>query len=123
MSNLVAVYGTLKRNEGNFRVTEASGADFLTSTVTKDKFTMYGGWGFPRVVFDGDTSPIKVEVFRVETFDYLDSLEGHPDFFCRKEIEVEGIEGKVWMYFHPPIDDQYNINVIVEDGFWSQNQQ
>ena len=117
MSDLIAVYGTLKRGEGNFRVTERSNGKFVKESTTVDKYKMYGGWGFPRVVLDGNTSPIHVEVFEVDTLEHLDALEGHPDFFTRHQVKVHGVESKVWMYFHPPIPQGYE-DLVVEDGYW-----
>ena len=124
MKQLVAVYGTLKENESNYFLMEQSGAVLVDAGQTQAKFTMYDGWGFPRVTFhnEGVVSPIQCEVFEVDTLSYLDDLEGHPDFFERKEVMISlgGLpetEVKAWMYFHPPIEGQeYTIRT---DGYWT----
>ena len=125
MSNLVAVYGTLKTGEGNHIVMERSGGKSLGKGETVENFTMYGGWGFPRVVFDGSTCPIQVEIFEIQNFEPLDSLEGHPNFVERKQVQVLSGESVVepltcWMYFHPPIPSDQQTDVV-EDGLWQRS--
>lgn len=129
LPKLVAVYGTLKRGEGNYRVTEMCGSKFIGKAKTLHSYCMYGGWGFPRVTQDSPICPIQVEVFEVDNFDAMDSLEGHPNFFERKEIPVTFVSGRkeadvvrAWMYFHPPIPAEGNGGVIVEDGLWQGRQ-
>ena len=131
MSHKIAVYGTLKQGGSNQCVMDADGGKYIGKGVTLEKFTMFGGYGYPRVVWDGDTSTIQCEVYEVDSLDNMDSLEGHPDFFERKEIKVEidpdlesgyrfdiGDTPLVWMYFHPPIRNEYSSGPIVQDGYW-----
>ena len=119
---LVAVYGTLKRGEGNHGVMEADGGKFVGKAKTIHSYCMYGGWGFPRVTKDAEVSPIHVEVFEVDTTQHMDSLEGHPNFFRREQVQValdmpngEEVVNLAWMYFHPPVSGGGD---IVEDGLW-----
>jgi len=112
---LVAVYGTLKRNQSNYSITERCGSEFIGTGVTEDKYCMVDGWGFPRVLYDTPVSHIAVELFKIKDVSPMDDLEGHPDFFERKQIKLKGIEQKVWMYFHPPIDVLFSDNVVQKE--------
>ena len=128
---LVAVYGTLKREGSNYHVTEAGGGVFLGTAKTIHDYCMYGGWGFPRVTQDAPICPIHVEVFDMDSFAPMDSLEGHPNFFKREQIPIvfnqsAGLDVDVaWMYFHPPMSGKphYSDTAIVEDGLWPVKQQ
>ena len=103
MSQLVAVYGTLKRGYGNHRWAEADGAEFVSEGHTDKMYTMFNG-PFPKVKEDGSDG-IHVEVFRIPNEpDNMDMLEGHPSHFKREEIDVycREIMGKMkaWMYIY-----------------------
>lgn len=121
MTQLIAVYGTLKRGGSNEHVLEADNGIFVGAGTTKAKYTMFGGWGFPRVIDSGrPLSNIHVEVYEVDSMDNMDRLEGHPDFFCRKPTRVVLSSGKVvdvWMYFHPHIEESEHTPVQL-DGNW-----
>jgi len=117
MTHLVAVYGTLKEGYSNFDLMTDSGAKHLLTTVTKDKYVMYDG-GFPMVNKPEpgmEATPVTVQVFEVDTLQRLDWLEGHPDHFCREEVEVEGSDVTPWMYFGPK---NHGRSARVEDGNW-----
>jgi len=121
---LVAVYGTLKRGESNYGVTQACDSEFIGTARTIHHYCMYGGWGFPRVTKDHSICPIQVEVFSVEDFEAMDSLEGHPTFFRREQIPValdmpngEEVVNLAWMYFHPMMNSS-NMDAVVQDGLW-----
>jgi gamma-glutamylaminecyclotransferase len=124
MSKLVAVYGTLKRGYGNHRVMQMDDGIFIAEALTVLPYKMYGGVGFPRVVEElrDDDIQVRVEVFECDEVENMDRLEGHPNFFERKEIEVyvPGMDGEelmtAWMYFHPPIGSGYG--ELQEDGEW-----
>ena len=123
MNTLVAVYGTLKQGGSNSGVMAADGGEYIGEGETVQKFTMYGGYGFPRVVFNGPpVSTIKIHLFRItdEPF-YMDSLEGHPTFFRRRQIPVR-VNDKTqhaWMYFHPEVDEHQAQHLeVVQDGYW-----
>ena len=134
-TKLVAVYGTLKQGYGNHHVMQADKGEFVSAGVTVLPFKMFGGWGFPRVVeeMNMDGNGVHVEVFECPDVQHMDSLEGHPHFFCRKEVEVvidvtteedialsggmlQGSYEKVtaWMYFHPPTEGE-----VLESGCWT----
>jgi gamma-glutamylcyclotransferase (GGCT)/AIG2-like uncharacterized protein YtfP len=134
MTQLIAVYGTLKQGGSNRRVMEADNGSFVSKGTTVSKFTMFGGYGFPRVIYDGpETSNIHVEVFEVDNLDNMDRLEGHPNFFERKPITIQleppfplevGETGLVeaWMYFHPHLDANEHAEYIQTDGYWEARQ-
>lgn len=95
----VAVYGTLRAGFGNHRLLE--GSTFLGEGNTIDGFTMRAR-GIPYVSKNGDTN-IKVEVYSVDdvTLEDLDSLEGHPNWYRREEVDIKldnGKNEKAWMY-------------------------
>ena len=122
MKQLIAVYGTLKQGGSNQRVLEADNGTFVGKGTTVMKFTMFGGRGFPRVIYNGpETSKIHVEVFEMDGLDNMDMLEGHPNFFRRREIDVlfeDGTQKTAWMYFHPDIDPDQHADMIQADGYW-----
>ena len=127
MANLVAVYGTLKKGGSNYGVTKAGGGTFVGKAKTVHSFCMYGGWGFPRVTQDAAICPIQVEIFEMKSLDPMDRLEGHPDFFQRKQVAIafdddEKSVDVAWMYFHPPIGKPTD-PCIVPDGLWPQKQE
>lgn len=91
----VFVYGSLKRKFHNHRVLTQSNGRFIGPHKTPNLYTMYRLSGYPAVVEQGDTA-ITGEVYEVDTFKFLDILEGHPSFFNRKVIQTE--YGPAWMY-------------------------
>ena len=100
----VAVYGTLKKGRGNHRLLANSyclGEGFTSSP-------------YPLVIDDlpyvidreGSGWRVHVETYRVtdETLARLDSLEGHPDWYQRKQIQVQLYKGgtvSAWVYMIP----------------------
>ena len=105
MHYLVFVYGTLKKGFSNHRL--LAGAEFLGTGQTVKKYAMYST-GTPIVLKQEAVSPIFGELYRVDEkiLASLDSLEGHPDWYRREEVEIsvdEGERGKrletAWLYF------------------------
>ena len=98
----VFVYGTLKKDHGR-SLHDMTGAEYLGSDLTSPRFSMWNLGPFPAVTFKGN-SRIAGEVWRVDeqVFEYLDFIEGYPDFYSREKISTQNISGKHWMYFlHP----------------------
>jgi gamma-glutamylcyclotransferase (GGCT)/AIG2-like uncharacterized protein YtfP len=93
------VYGTLMRDERNHRLLVE--AEFLGEARTVAGFTMIDLGAFPGVVAMG-AGAIVGEVFRVnaQTLAAVDRLEGHPSFYRRTEIELEG-GGRAEAYLMP----------------------
>lgn len=57
------------------------------------------------------------ELIDQETVRRVDRLEGHPDWYCREEVEAVTPDGQnmtVWAYFMPP--DRLDSNNAVADG-------
>jgi gamma-glutamylcyclotransferase (GGCT)/AIG2-like uncharacterized protein YtfP len=98
----VFVYGTLKRGFGNNRLIKDQ--EFMGSCATKDHFNMVSLGGFPGVLsFEEQDNPaiIRGELYCVDddALQSMDCLEGHPDFYERKQVETT--LGKAWMYLLP----------------------
>jgi gamma-glutamylaminecyclotransferase len=109
----VFVYGTLMSGFGNNIL--LNGSKFIGNGVTKNKYTMRSR-GIPFVNEYNKTSNIKGEVYEVShrTLRSLDALEGHPDWYYRKEIDIEledGDDVKADIYFN-----EDKASKIVESG-------
>lgn len=121
MSHRVAVYGTLKRSFGNHVAISDTNGKHVADSMTEDLFLMLD-CGFPMVIWDTADHelavPINVEVYDVndESLRWMDGIEGHPDFYERKEINVHGVDGPVWMYFILDIEPGLD---IIETGRWN----
>lgn len=106
MEQLVFVYGTLKKGFSNHRLLASS--ELLGRARTIEAYAMYST-GVPIVIKNESVSPITGELYRVDeaTLVYLDSLEGHPDWYRREEVDVlletedeEPRTEKAWIYFN-----------------------
>jgi gamma-glutamylaminecyclotransferase len=101
--NLVAVYGTLKRGNGNYN-RFLSDSKFIGNGETFDKYPLIIK-GLPYLIDKkGVGEWVSVDVFKVsnEVMADLDALEGHPNWYTRKRIPIL-IDGKVkncWVYFN-----------------------
>ena len=99
---LVAVYGTLKKGFGNN--TLLKGSTYVGKGETKNKYPMVAS-GIPYLIEEeGKGFNVDVELYAVSksTLESLDSLEGHPNWYRRKEIDI--VIGKktkrAWIYFN-----------------------
>lgn len=115
----IFVYGTLKRGFYNHDriLGHNEGAEFLGSGLTKPTFTMLDMGPYPGVVEGGETA-IKGEVYRVDeaTLTRLDALEGHPSFYRRTPITLDGGgEQEVEIYL---LQSKRNEANIVQTGVW-----
>jgi gamma-glutamylaminecyclotransferase len=105
MTHLVFVYGTLKQGNSNNRL--LAGARCEGAAVTAESYGLNAD-GAPRVYRDaprGYAAPVVGEVYYVDdnTLARLDSLEGHPKWYCREQVAVTVAGGCVlaWLYFMP----------------------
>lgn len=100
MSQLVAVYGSLKRGYGNHGFLDTAELLNVTRTAESD-YKMFALGGYPGVVKSDEGYKIHVEVYEVddETFKSLDGLEGHPSFYCRELTDLEDGQ-QAWMYIY-----------------------
>ena len=122
MSELVAVYGSLRKGLGNHRVL---GDSKLVSTGIVQGFGMYSMGGFPALTTLANKTDVVVEVYEVDndTMRRLDRLEGYPHFYNRVPVPIHLNEGEdgvesyltAWIYF---IDDKFPEKSFVESGDW-----
>ena len=108
LTNYVAVYGTLKYGHGNY-YSYLSQSKYIDSAETIDRYPLIIE-GLPYMVEQqGLGYHVDVDVFAVSDAQLkrLDSLEGHPNWYQRKEIEVRTLGGDVmvaWVYFNPTVN-------------------
>lgn len=101
--NLVAVYGTLKKGYSNYqRYLRTS--NHIASGVTANKYPLVVK-GLPYLIErEGKGYNVEVDIFSVsnDTLRDLDSLEGHPNFYERKQTEIlaKGKRYTCWIYFN-----------------------
>lgn len=101
--NLVAVYGTLKKGYSNYNHYLTS-SKYVGKGETKEKYPLVIS-GLPYLIEDkGKGHNVEVDVFKVSSgvLGHLDRLEGHPNWYRRKQIDIE-MKGKVlkcWIYFN-----------------------
>lgn len=104
MSNksiLVFVYGTLKRNQPNhYWLTEQSNgiSTFLVEGNTLDPYPLLIGtrYNIPFLVnLPATGHKINGEIYEIDghMLGKLDELEGHPNYYLRQQIDVNGIDG------------------------------
>lgn len=103
MKHTIFVYGTLKKGFSNHRLLE--GAEFAGNAKTLEKFSLYES-GIPYVFKDETVSHIYGELYQLDelTLENIDGLEGHPDWYRRKEVDVLTENGETitaWLYFYP----------------------
>lgn len=101
--NLVAVYGTLKKGYNNY-YSYLTSAKYVAKGTTKDKYPLIIS-GLPYLIEDiGKGHNVEVDVFKVSDSKLkdLDILEGHPNWYRRKQTDV--VVGKktlsCWIYFN-----------------------
>lgn len=121
----VFVYGTLKSGHSNWsHYLDNDRCTHLGRCTVTGPYTMYSLGFFPAVaeVEGAEDSEIVGEVFLVDqdVLDSLDILEGHPDWYKRKQVDTPW--KKAWMYVMPigetGID---NDDAIIESGCWNQS--
>ncbi|MCP3104545.1 gamma-glutamylcyclotransferase [Myxococcus sp. K15C18031901] len=95
----VFVYGTLIRGQPNHP--RLRGARFLGPTLTPASFSLFDYGPFPALAAGGQTTVVG-EVYEVDalTLAALDRLEGHPHFYERTSIALDGF-GRVEAYLFP----------------------
>ena len=105
--NYVAVYGTLKKGNSNYHH-YLSDSTFIGSGVTTDKYPLVVPQSLPYLLDEkGKGHNVEVDVFSVsnEVLKDLDRLEGHPNFYTRKQISISVGKSKIkcWIYFNTKI--------------------
>jgi len=107
------VYGTLQAGFGNNRLLKDS--KFLAKGSTSPNFTLISLGGFPGLLDHGETR-VQGEVWEVdaETLGNCDRLEGHPNWYKRCPVTLEGgLEVETYIYLKPPPNAP-----VVESGDW-----
>lgn len=102
-TNYIAVYGTLKMNYSNY-YRYLSDSSYYGSGTTKDKYPLVIN-GLPFLIDKkGIGHNVCVDVFKItdETLSRLDMLEGHPNWYVRKQIPIKvgNITRRCWVYFN-----------------------
>jgi gamma-glutamylaminecyclotransferase len=101
--NLVAVYGTLKKGYTNYN-NHLTSSKYIGNGKTKEKYPLVIK-GLPYLIDQaGEGYQVEVDVFKVSNsvLNNLDKLEGHPNWYRRKQIQIE-INNKTltcWIYFN-----------------------
>jgi gamma-glutamylcyclotransferase (GGCT)/AIG2-like uncharacterized protein YtfP len=106
MSNLIFVYGSLKRGYRNWKHILKDRALFVGEALSEDaNYAMYDAEAFPKVVVDNlDGHGVAGELFQVddEVLARCDRLEGNPVFYRREERRFMILEsGEIvtaWIY-------------------------
>ena len=121
MTNLVFVYGTLKKGFGNHRLLEK--AHFLGEAYLR-RTKMVDLGAYPAVI-TGGKKDVMGEIYQVddETLARLDRLEGHPSFYERRQVKVFSVFQNVdtfiaWCYFMPQLS-QVKHPAVIEEGIWN----
>jgi gamma-glutamylcyclotransferase (GGCT)/AIG2-like uncharacterized protein YtfP len=110
----IFVYGTLRK--GNLRDSMLKDSTYIGKFKSKKKYDMIHLSAFPGLLEDGKTS-ITGEVYEVDskTLFKIDLIEGHPNFYKRKEIKLKGIND-VEAYFLPRW--KYGKCEVIKSGDW-----
>ena len=129
MTHLVFVYGSLKEGFHNHRLLRKNEAMGLGAATTANPALMLAGPGYPFLIDPeghaadlGDfVGRVRGELYEVddELLADLDRLEGHPEYYRRKEVEIvpEDHPERVmaWVYFLPAdtLEDAHRIPLPV----------
>lgn len=113
----IFVYGTLKKGEPSHHL--LNGSHLISSTRTKEHFTMLDLGCFPGVlkgnIPDEPSTPIQGEVYDADqlTLEKLDAYEGN--WYFREEVELEtGITALMYFLWKiPPMEYR-----VIPDGRW-----
>jgi gamma-glutamylcyclotransferase (GGCT)/AIG2-like uncharacterized protein YtfP len=115
MTNLVAVYGSLRKGLHNHK--SLGDSELIGEGVVKG-FGMYSLGSYPALSRHGEKTPVVVEVYEVNpvTMSRLDNLEGFPEYYTRKlcPVSINGESIPAWVYYMDrPLEDEF-----VKSGDW-----
>lgn len=101
MTEIVAVYGSLRQGEGSHHY--LAGAVCLGAGWTAERYVLYAA-AYPAVCTDEAAYPIRVELYTVSPalLQVLDLYEEHPRLYCRRLVPVlpdAGPAVQAWLYF------------------------
>lgn len=116
MSNIVAVYGSLRA--GLFNHVVLGNAPYTSMGIAKG-FRMHSLGAYPALVRDPDSpTEVVVELYDVSCMKNLDRLEGYPKYYARKQVKIDTPQGAVlaWVYHMERNLTEYHI----EGGDWKK---
>lgn len=111
----VFVYGSLMQGYGNHGLLTESSTTFK-GRASVEEFALHSLGSFPAAVpCAGNGSVIHGEVYLVSdsTLARLDRLEGHPTFYERQVVTLQGLDTEVFMYVY-----QGEPNALCTSGDW-----
>lgn len=103
-THYIAVYGTLKKGFSNYYA-YLSDSNYICKGKTSMKYPLVVD-GLPYLIeAPGIGHFVDVDIFKVTEacLQRLDRLEGHPNFYKRKQIEIKTLRGNYitcWVYFN-----------------------
>lgn len=96
------VYGTLKR--GGCRHAALASQRYLGECHTAPRYLLYDLGSYPGLTpgRDGDGQVVHGELFEVAAAlrEWLDLVEGSPDWFRLDSVEIQGQPSPVWAYYY-----------------------
>lgn len=117
---LLFTYGTLMNGERNEHLLKE--ARFVGKAVTKPVYKLFridGNFVFPAIIDEGNTA-VSGEVYEVPiaALPGMDRMEGHPHFYRRQPVELEGEMKDVIAYFFVKKQDLIDDYPEIESGNW-----
>lgn len=115
MTTYVFVYGTLKKRFSNHHFLE--GAKFVKKAITKPLYKMYNCGYYPCIVDCPNGNVIHGEIYQIDNqiLSRLDYLEGYPQLYDRKLIQLQDYNNPVLAYF---FNFDYTNLKEIESGIW-----
>lgn len=110
------VYGTLKH--GGSRHVALASQRFLGAARTTASYALHDLGEYPGLVHCPEPSMVvHGELYEVDCslVDWLDAMEGSPDWFKLEPIELVGVEGTVWAYFY---QGEPGVSPRIASGTW-----
>ncbi len=95
-------YGTFRQNECRHYILQSFKPEFIKQIETVAKYTLINLGSFPGII-EGGNNAIVGELYDItdDIMAVFDMIEGHPSFFCRKEIElVDGTNAAAYVFQH-----------------------
>lgn len=111
---MIFVYGTLLKGEYNHNLMTSS--RFIKYGETLPGYDLFDLGAYPALA-EGGSGAVKGEVYEVarEDLKLIDSLEGHPDWYERKQVALK--DGSVVETYIMPRHD-INDYPIIDSGDW-----
>lgn len=118
----VFVYGTLKKDCGNYSLMQHIKAKFLGYDYMRLPARMVSMGGFPAVCHSPSDNPRRIygQVFEIEpdALASLDRLEGHPRWYRREKLTTGLGEFRAWIYLMPEKTLIRKQDNVVPESMW-----